>query len=51
MQYSGNNEGRSRDLGIMVGGYNKSSKISGNDDLIVSGGGTTTTPGGYYSNR
>jgi type IV pilus assembly protein PilQ len=34
-------KGVARDLGIMWGGYNKSSKISGNDDLIVTGGGTT----------
>lgn len=27
-----------RDLGIKWGGYNKSSKISGNDDLVVTGG-------------
>jgi type IV pilus assembly protein PilQ len=42
-------KGVARDLGIMWGGYNKSSKISGNDDLIVSGGGTTTTPGGVIT--
>jgi type IV pilus assembly protein PilQ len=32
-------KGIARDLGIMWGGYNKGSKISGNDDLIVTGGG------------
>jgi type IV pilus assembly protein PilQ len=31
-------KGIARDLGIMWGGYNKGSKISGNDDLIVTGG-------------
>ena len=32
-----------RDLGIMWGGYNKGSNISGNNDLIISGGGTRTS--------
>jgi type IV pilus assembly protein PilQ len=32
-------KGVARDLGIMWGGYNKGSNISGNDDLIVTGGG------------
>jgi type IV pilus assembly protein PilQ len=32
-------KGIARDLGIMWGGYNKGSNISGNDDLIVTGGG------------
>jgi type IV pilus assembly protein PilQ len=36
-------KGIARDLGIMWGGYNKGSKISGNDDLIVTGGGTRTS--------
>ena len=36
-------KGIARDLGIMWGGYNKSSKISGNDDLIITGGGTRTS--------
>ena len=31
-------KGVARDLGIKWGGYNKGSKISGNDDLIVTGG-------------
>jgi type IV pilus assembly protein PilQ len=31
-------KGVARDLGIMWGGYNKGSKISGNDDFIVTGG-------------
>ncbi|MCX5849004.1 MAG: type IV pilus secretin PilQ [Deltaproteobacteria bacterium] len=34
-------KGIARDLGIMWGGYNKSSKVAGNDDLIVTGGGTS----------
>ena len=40
-------KGVARDLGIMWGGYNKGSKISGNDDLIIMGGGTqvSSTPG------
>jgi len=36
-------KGVARDLGIMWGGYNKSSKISGNDDLYIMGGGTRTS--------
>jgi len=31
-----------RDLGIMWGGYNKGTNVSGNNDLIFSGGGTTS---------
>ena len=31
-------KGVARDLGIMWGGYNKGSNISGNNDLIVTGG-------------
>jgi type IV pilus assembly protein PilQ len=33
-------KGVARDLGIMWGGYNKGTNISGNNDLIVMGGGT-----------
>jgi type IV pilus assembly protein PilQ len=36
-------KGVARDLGIMWGGYNKGSKISGNDDLYIMGGGTRTS--------
>jgi type IV pilus assembly protein PilQ len=36
-------KGVARDLGIMWGGYNKGSKISGNDDLYIMGGGTRPT--------
>jgi type IV pilus assembly protein PilQ len=36
-------KGIARDLGIMWGGYNKGSKISGNDDLIITGGSVSPT--------
>jgi type IV pilus assembly protein PilQ len=36
-------KGVARDLGIMWGGYNKGSNISGNNDFIITGGGTRAT--------
>jgi type IV pilus assembly protein PilQ len=36
-------KGVARDLGIMWGGYNKGTNISGNNDFIVTGGGTRTS--------
>jgi type IV pilus assembly protein PilQ len=36
-------KGVARDLGIMWGGYNKGTNISGNNDFIVSGGGTRSS--------
>ncbi|KQC10658.1 MAG: hypothetical protein APR62_11645 [Smithella sp. SDB] len=36
-------KGVARDLGVMWGGYNKGSNISGNNDLIITGGGTRTS--------
>jgi type IV pilus assembly protein PilQ len=36
-------KGIARDLGIMWGGYNKGTNVSGNNDLIISGGGTRTS--------
>ena len=38
-------KGVARDLGIMWGGYNKGSRISGNDDLYIRGGGTRASTG------
>jgi len=36
-------KGVARDLGIMWGGYNKGTNISGNNDLILTGGGVSPT--------